>query len=120
MMKKTILLLLSTLVFSACVERGSTLQPKSTVETTPIQKMKPIETNTTVVRENNQTTKIDTIQKTKAVETNTTEVHENNQTTYIETKTTNFNFLDLTNLSHDTKNTLSGMAILIIGLIILL
>ena len=94
MIKQTIFLILSALVFTACVESGKTLQPRINTKDV-VKSEKSIETNTT--------------NTVKAMDTNNTE------TTDIET--IDFSFLNLTN---ETKNRLSGVAIILIGLMILL
>ena len=94
MIKRMIFLLLSTLLFSACVENGKTLQPR---------------TNTELVVKSENSIKTNTTKATKVVDTNSTET--------IETEIIDFSFLNLTD---ETKNTLSGVAIILIGLMILL
>lgn len=94
MIKQMIFLLLSTLLFTACVENGKTLQPRTNTELV-VKSENSIETNTT--------------KATKVVDTNSTET--------IETEIIDFSFLNLTD---ETKNTLSGVAIILIGLMILL
>ena len=94
MIKQMIFLLLSTLLFTACVENGKTLQPRTNTELI-VKSENSIETNTT--------------KATKVVDTNSTET--------IETEIIDFSFLNLTD---ETKNTLSGVAIILIGLMILL
>jgi len=94
MIRQTIFLLLSTLLFTACVENGKTLQPRTHTEFV-VKSVKSTETNTS--------------KTTKTIDSNDVES--------IDTEIIDFSFLNLTD---DTKNTLSGIAIVIIGLIILL
>ena len=94
MIKQIIFLLLSTLLFTACVENGKSLQPRANTELV-VKSEQSIETNST--------------ETTKIMDTNSTET--------IETGIIDFSFLNLTD---ETKNTLSGVAIILIGLMILL
>ena len=94
MIKKTIFLLLSTLLFVACVERGQTLQPRDNIELF-VKNENSIETNST-----------ETIQ-----------IMDTNRTQATDTEIIDFSFLNLTD---ETKNRLSGVAIILIGIMILL
>ena len=94
MIKKTIFLLLSTLLFVACVERGQTLQPRDNIELF-VKNENSIETNST-----------ETIQ-----------IMDTNRTQATDTEIIDFSFLNLTD---ETKNTLSGIAIILIGIMMLL
>jgi len=94
MIKKIIFSLLSTLLFTACIEKGQSLEPRANTE--PIVKSeKSIETNST----------------------KTTQVMDTNRTETTSTELIDFSFLNLTD---ETKNTLSGIAIILIGIMILL
>lgn len=94
MIKQTIFLLLSTLLFTACAENGQTLQPR---------------TNTKLVVTSEKSVENNTTKTTKVLDANRTET--------LETEMIDFSFLNLTD---ETKNTLSGVAIVLIGLMMLL
>ena len=86
--------ILATIVFTGCVENGKTLEPR---------------TNSKVV-----------VQSQSSIEANATKtinVLDANSTETVETGIIDFSFLNLTD---ETKNTLSGVAIILIGIIILL
>ena len=94
MIKQIIFLLLSTLLFTGCVENGQTLEPRANTELV-VKSEKSIETNST----------------------KTIQVMDTNHTEPTSTDIIDFSFLNLTD---ETKNTLSGIAIILIGIMILL
>ena len=94
MIKQITFLLLSTLLFTACVEKGKTLEPRANTELV-LKSEKSIETNST----------------------KTIQVMDTNRTETTSTEIIDFSFLNLTD---ETKNTLSGIAIMLIGIMILL
>jgi len=123
MMKKTILLLIFTFLFTACVERGYTPKPIN-----DISMAKPI-ANQTVKKPTVQTTikkieaKTEKKEIQKIIEVENKKVVENNKSIIIsptEVKDVHIEEDDLFTFTDETKNRISGFFIIIIGIIILL
>ena len=101
MIKQTTILLLATVLFTACAENGNTLQPASTNYT--VKSTTDIDKNATRITDNNAT--------------KTITVQEINQTTEVNQKN---NTMDLFNFSEETKQTLSGLSLILIAFLIIL
>ena len=122
MIKNSLLLLLITLLFTACVERGQTLKPTmNTSMATPIthkhksqakiQSTKSIHTKQTVedMEKLIDTKPIKIVKKEHTIPVSTTEVKE-----------TTIDNNDFFTLSDETKNKISGFFVIVIGILILI
>jgi hypothetical protein len=120
MTKNSLLLLLTTLLFTACVERGQTLNPTiNTSMATPIIHKSQIKTPSTksintkkIVKEIKKpivTKSIKTTPKKNILPTPSTEV-----------KQTAIDNNDFFTLSDETKNKISGFFVIVIGILILI
>ena len=119
LMKKTILLLLFTLLFTACVERGYTPKPISTSMAKPLTVEEPIVETT--IKETEKKSDIKQIKNTPLIEEkkvvqNTTTI----ETPPTEVKKTIVEEDDLFSFTDETKNRISGFFIIVIGILILL
>ena len=122
-MKKTLLLLLLSLFFTGCIERGQTLKP-APIHTTPTV-TKAILSNPSVVKSKKsitsplvKTVPVVNIKPSIKEEKKITEKITMTQKTVKQPDTTNTD--DFFGLSEDTKNKISGFFIIIIGIIVLL